>query len=237
MSSPPRVLVPGASLQTGERVVLPDAEARHLRVSRVGPGEAVVLLDGAGVRAEALLSADGREAVVKGPVPVRGEPLCRVTVLLGVGELARVEWAVEKGTECGAARFALVTAVRSQRAHVAAAAAKIDRLRRIAAEAAKQCDRSLVPDVLAPQPLAAGIALCGRPLFVARPGAPRLASGARGFDVDAAVAVGPEGGFDTAEERLLDEAGAVPFSLGGRILRLETAVVAALVLLVDDDVR
>ena len=69
---------------------------------------------------------------------------------------------------------------------------------------------------------------------VARPGAPRLASGARGFA--AAVAVGPEGGFDDAEERLLDEAGAVPFSLGGRVLRLETAVVAALVILVDDDV-
>jgi 16S rRNA (uracil1498-N3)-methyltransferase len=199
----------------------------------VGSGGKVVLLDGAGVRAEALLSADGREAVVSGLVPVRGEPLRRVTVLLGVGELARVEWAVEKGTECGAARFALVAAVRSQRAHVAAAAAKIDRLRRIAAEAAKQCDRSVVPDVLAPQPLASGVALCGRPLFVARPGAPRLASGARGFAV--AVAVGPEGGFDAAEERLLDEAGAVPFSLGGRILRLETAVVAALVRLVDDD--
>ncbi|MBK9090560.1 MAG: 16S rRNA (uracil(1498)-N(3))-methyltransferase [Holophagales bacterium] len=233
MSSPPRVLVPGARLQEGERVVLPDAEARHLRVSRVSPGGKVVLLDGAGVRAEALLSADGREAVVSGLAPVRGEPQRRVTVLLGVGELARVEWAVEKGTECGAARFALVAAVRSQRAHVAAAAAKLDRLRRIAAEAAKQCDRSLVPDVLAPLPLAAGVALYGRPLFVARPGAPRLAPGARGFDV--AVAVGPEGGFDAAEERLLDEAGAVPFSLGGRILRLETAVVAALVLLVDDD--
>jgi 16S rRNA (uracil1498-N3)-methyltransferase len=236
MSSPPRVLVPGARLQTGERVILPDAEARHLRVSRVGPGGKVVLLDGAGVRAEALLSADGREAVVSGLAPVRGEPQRRVTVLLGVGELDRVEWAVEKGTECGAARFALVAAFRSQRAHVAAAAAKIDRLRRIAAEAAKQCDRSVVPDVLAPQALAAGVALCGRPLFVARPGAPRLASGTRGFAIDVAVAVGPEGGFDAAEERLLDEAGAVPFSLGGRILRLETAVVAALVLLVDDDV-
>jgi 16S rRNA (uracil1498-N3)-methyltransferase len=156
-----------------------------------------------------------------------------VTVLLGVGEVARVEWAVEKGTECGAARFVLVAAARSQRAHVAATVARLERLRRIAAEAAKQCDRSVVPDVLAPQSLAVALGACGGMLFVARPGAPRLAAGASGPDV--AVAVGPEGGFDAAEDRLLEEAGVVPFGLGSRILRLETAVVAALVRLVDDD--
>lgn len=234
MSSPPRALVPGVRLKAGERVVLPDAEARHLKVSRVRPGGEIVLLDGAGVRAEAHLSADGREAVVQGLVPARGEPLRRVTVLLGVGEPARVEWALEKGTECGAARFVLVAAARSQGPHVAAAASKLDRLRRIAAEAVKQCDRSVVPEILAPQPLPSALGLCAGTLFVARPGASRLASGAGGLD--AAVAIGPEGGFDAAEERLLDQAGAVPFSLGGRILRLETAVVAALVRLVDDDV-
>ncbi|MBK6404311.1 MAG: RNA methyltransferase [Holophagales bacterium] len=100
-----------------------------------------------------------------------------MTVLLGVGELARVEWAVEKGTECGAARFVLVVAARSQGPHVAAAAAKLDRLRRIAAEAVKQCDRTVVPQILAPQSLAAALGLCDGPIFVARPGAPRLAAG------------------------------------------------------------
>lgn len=234
MSSAPRVLVPGARLQAGERIVLPDAEARHLKVSRVRPGGEIVLLDGAGLRAEARLSTDGREAVVRELVPVRGEPIRRVTVLLGVGELARVEWAVEKGTECGAARFVLVVAARSQGPHVAAAAAKLDRLRRIAAEAVKQCDRTVVPQILAPQSLATALGLCDGPTFVARPGAPRLAAGVVPA-VDVAVAVGPEGGFDADEERLLDEAGAIPFGLGGRILRLETAVVAALVSLVDDD--
>ncbi|MBK8599023.1 MAG: 16S rRNA (uracil(1498)-N(3))-methyltransferase [Holophagales bacterium] len=234
MSSPPRVLVPGARLVAGERVMLPDAESRHLRVTRVRPGEEIVLLDGAGVRAEALLSGDGREAVVQGLSGTHGEPSRRVTVLLGVGELARVEWAVEKGTECGAARFVLVAAARSQRPHVVAVAAKLDRLRRIAAEAVKQCDRSVVPWVLAPQSLAAALGLCVGPLFVARPGAPRLAAAAAP-GLEAAVAVGPEGGFDAGEELLLDGAGAVPFGLGSRILRLETAVVAALVRLVDDD--
>ena len=148
------------------------------------PGaEVVVLLDGVGARAEAYLSADGREAVVQGLLPARGEPSRRVTVLLGVGELARVEWAVEKGTECGAARFVLVAAARSQRAHVAAAAARLERLRRIAAEAAKQCDRSVVPGVLGPAASRrrAGRSAAGRSSSPARahPGSPRRSSGPR----------------------------------------------------------
>lgn len=234
MSGPPRVLVPGARLVPGETVTLPGEEARHLRVSRVGSGEEVVLLDGTGGRAAAALSASGREAVVREALPARGEPRLRVSLLLGVGEPARVEWAVEKGTECGAARFVLVAAARSQRAHVAAASARIERLRRIAAEAVKQCGRTFVPRVEPPRPLAEAISLARGTLLVARPGAVPLAGGAaRGEEVS--VAIGPEGGFDPAEEALLDGAGAVPVGLGSRVLRLETAVVAVLSRLVDDD--
>ncbi|MHB1046675.1 MAG: RsmE family RNA methyltransferase [Thermoanaerobaculia bacterium] len=232
MSSPPRVLVPRASLEPGREVVLPDEEARHLRVSRVGPGEELVLLDGRGTRAAAFLSASGRAASVTGLLPPRGEASRRVTVLLGVGEPARVEWAIEKGTECGAAAFLLVASARSQRAHVAAATARIERLRRIAAEAVKQCNRSVVPEVAAPGPLSGLLDGRSGRLLVARPGALTLRPDLPAAG-DVAVAIGPEGGFDDAEERLLDAAGAVPFGLGGRILRLETAVVAALVRLVD----
>jgi 16S rRNA (uracil1498-N3)-methyltransferase len=235
VSAPPRVIVPGAVLAAGERVPLPDAESRHLKVSRVVPGAEVVLLDGDGGRAGAVLSAGGREVVVSGPLPPRGEPVRRVTVLLGVGEPARVEWAVEKGTECGAAAFVLVAAARSQRAHVAAAGARLERLARIAAEAVKQCDRTVVPRVAGPVTLPAALSRVRGRLLVARPGAPPPRP--RAFpEGDLAVAIGPEGGFDAAEELLLDGAGALPFGLGRRILRLETAVVAALARLVDDDV-
>jgi 16S rRNA (uracil1498-N3)-methyltransferase len=232
--SAPRVLVPGAALAAGAIVVLPEVEARHLRVSRVGPGGEVILLDGAGARAAASLDGSGRAAAVRELLPPRGEPRAEVTVLLGIGDLPRVEWAVEKGTECGAAAFVLVAAARSQRAHVAAAGTRLERLRRIAAEAAKQCDRTRVPAVLAPAPLAAALAGFAGRLLVARPGAPPLPREAGEKPGAVGVAIGPEGGFDAAEERLLDGAGAVPFSLGARILRLETAVVAALARLVDD---
>ena len=234
MSGPTRVLVPGAHLAPGAAVALPGDEARHLRVSRAGAGEEVVLLAGTGGRASALLSAGGREAVVQDVLPVAGEPARRVTILLGVGEVARVEWAVEKGTECGAARFLLVSAVRSQRAHVAAAAARTGRLARIAAEAVKQCGRTVVPEVVSPQPLASALSALRGTLFVARPGAAALARAELRGD-EATVAIGPEGGFDPAEDELLDGAGAQPIGLGSRVLRLETAVVAVLARLVDDD--
>ena len=234
MSSPPRVLVPGARFAAGETVLLPEAEAKHLKVSRVGPGESLVLLDGTGGRAEAILSPGGRETVVSRLLPARGEAARRVEVLLGVGEPSRVEWAVEKGTECGAAAFVLVAAKRSQRAHVAAAGARLDRLRRIALEAVKQCDRTVVPVILAPRSLADAIGGSKGRLLVARPGAALLAAAAVPAG-DLSVAIGPEGGFDPTEEGLLDASGALPFGLGGRILRLETAVVAALSRLVDDE--
>jgi 16S rRNA (uracil1498-N3)-methyltransferase len=229
------VIVPGAVLEAGGRVPLPDAESRHLKVSRVLPGEEVVLLDGDGGRAAAVLSDGGREVVVTGLLPLRGEPVRRVTVLLGIGEPARVEWAVEKGTECGAAAFLLVAAARSQRAHVAAAGARLERLERIAAQAVKQCDRTVVPRVAGPVTLETALTRVRGRLLVARPGAPSLERAACQED-ELFVAIGPEGGFDAAEESVLDGAGALPFGLGGRILRLETAVVAALARLVDDDV-
>ena len=234
MSSPPRVLVPGVLLAPGEVVVLPEAEARHLKVSRTAPGATVVILDGQGGRAEAVLAAGGREVVVARRTPPRGEPARRLSVLLGVGEPARLEWAVEKGTECGAAAFVLVAAARSQRAHVAAAAARVERLRRIAAGAVKQCDRTVVPAVLSPRPLGEVLEACGGLVLVARPGSPWPGPGlvpAAG----ASVAVGPEGGFDPVEEALHDAAGGLPFGLGTRILRFETAVVAALARLVGED--
>lgn len=231
--SAPRVIVPGIVLEAGARVLLPETETRHLRVSRVGPGAEVVLLDGLGTRAAATLDASGREAVVRELLPQRGEPRSEVTVLLGVGELPRVEWAVEKGTECGAASFVLVSAVRSQRAHVAAAGSRLARLRRIAAEAAKQCDRTCVPGIRGPVPLAEALAGVPGRLLVARPGAPPLRR-ETARNGPATVAIGPEGGFGPAEESLLDGAGAVPFGLGPRVLRLETAVVATLARLVDD---
>lgn len=217
--------VPGREVRLGEE------EARHVRARRLAAGDEVVLLDGGGARARGRLTADRGAVLVEALDDAAGEPRRAVTVLLASAEPARVEWAIEKGTECGAAAFRLVAAARSQRAHVTAAGARIERLRRVAAEAAKQCGRTRVPEVVSPASLERAVASAPRPLLVARPGAPAPALGPDALEV--ALAIGPEGGFAPEEEALFEAAGALAIGLGPRVLRLETAVVAALTLLVD----
>ena len=257
---PPRVLVPDMSAnREGEEIPLRKEESTHLRARRLRDGDEVIALDGKGVWARAavarrgtavvLLTFEGKPGLGSPSRPsslasLPGEPSLRVTILLGCAEPARVEWAVEKGTECGAAAFVLLETARSQRAHVAALRTRLPRLSRIAAEATKQCDRTIVPGVEGPGKI--GVFLQGeeirgdprrRLLLADSSGAPledRISSSsfstalARGV----AVAIGPEGGFTPAEISLFEESGALRVSLGPRILRLETAVVAALTLLV-----
>ena len=143
-----------------------------------------------------------------------------------------VEWAIEKGTGCGAAGLVLLDAERSQRSHVAALSKRIPRLVRIAEEATKQCDRTIVPFVEGPKSiedfLRNGRGDAPDLLLIADPSGTAIEDGR-----DCAIAIGPEGGFAPVEISLFEEKGALRTSLGPRILRLETAVVVALARLVD----
>jgi len=257
---PPRVIVPDLEKYgEGEVIPLKKEESAHLRSRRVRDGDEVVLLDGRGGRGTGTLSSKGTAVrlstleeiprLVSPSSPaffasLPGEPGLRVTVLLACAEPARIEWAVEKGTEAGAASFVLLEAARSQRAHVAALRTRLSRLSRIAAEATKQCDRTIVPGVEGPEKIGdflkreEGRGGARGQLLVADPsGAPlseqvSSSSFPSSLSRAVAVAIGPEGGFTAAEISLFGESGAMRVSLGPRILRLETAVVAALTLLV-----
>jgi 16S rRNA (uracil1498-N3)-methyltransferase len=225
--SVPRFFCDSASLVAGETAFLAREEWRHVRVRRLADGDAVVLLDGSGLEAEAVLTAGGTAARVGLVRNGAAEPRIHVTVLLAAAEPSRVEWAVEKGTECGALAFVLLATERSQDAHVRALAAKDDRLLRIAREAVKQCGRSRVPSVYGPVDLADALAVVSRPVLVASRGA-RLAEAAALDARSLSIAIGPEGGFSPAEDERFAEAGALFVGLGPRTLRLETAVVALL---------
>ncbi len=261
---PPRVIVPelAARRESSEEILLRREERAHVRSRRLRDGDDVVVLDGKGSRASAVLTRSGSAirvlAFEESPrlssslaatspldfASLRGEPVLRVAVLLACAEPARVEWAIEKGTECGAAGFVLTAAARSQRAHVTALRARVARLSRIAAEATKQCDRTIVPAIEGPMEIEDLLGReehrgrarrrllladpLGRPLGEAISSASLSSFATHGV----AVAIGPEGGFTPSEISFFEEYGGVRVSLGPRILRLETAVVAALTLLV-----
>lgn len=247
LSRPPRVYVPDLEEHRGsseeKEILLGREERNHVRSRRLRDGDEVVALDGRGLRLRANLTR-GASALVLLPFKeisssslLPGEPPNRVTVALACAEPARIDWAIEKGTECGAAGFALLACERSQKAHVLALSspARLERLRRIAVESTKQCDRTIVPFVEGPRSTGEFLrGLRGGRLIVADPGGVAIASFAPLLGAEETViAIGPEGGFTPAEVLLFEEKGALRTSLGARILRLETAVVVALAKLVD----
>lgn len=248
-SRPPLVYVPDLTDQMAAseehlEISLKAEEREHVRSRRLRDGDEVVAIDGKGLRVRGTVTRRGTAVALAGlpskkisssssAARLHGEPRNRVVVALACAEPARVEWAIEKGTECGAAGFVLLACERSQKSHVAALSspARLARLTRIAVEATKQCDRTLVPFVEGPrstEDLLRGVR--GEELLVADPGGAVLLGPRPG---PAVIGIGPEGGFAAAELTSFEEKGALRTSLGPRILRLETAVVAALTRLVE----
>ena len=200
---PPRVYVPDLAEQMAtfeenpkKEISLGKEERDHVRSRRLRDGNEVIALDGKGARVAAVL-ARGGSAIALLPSKklfsssfspssssLPGEPVNRVVVALACAEPARIEWAIEKGTECGAAGFTLLACERSQKSHVVAlsSTARLERLRRIAVEATKQCDRTIVAFVEGPRSTEDFLrGLKGERLFVADPrGAPDRLGRARG---------------------------------------------------------
>lgn len=229
MSVPRFFAARDAVLTAGARVDLDETERAHVRARRINAGDEVEVLDGRGLVGLGTLRDDRNTVALLDVTRGRCEPAHAVTVLLAMSEPARVEWALEKGTECGAAAFVLYPAARSQPAAMKALATRRDRLRKVVAEAVKQCGRSVVPSLnLFPS---LGAALDGRrdALLVASPAGENPPTFATR---DTALVIGPEGGLTEEEERDLVRRGALAVSLGPRLLRLETAVVAGLIQLV-----
>jgi 16S rRNA (uracil1498-N3)-methyltransferase len=205
------------------------AEANHLaQVLRVRPGAKVRAFDGRGNEANGVVveSEPGRVVIDLEPAGESAvEAGLDVTVAISLLKGDKLADAVRQCTELGAHRFRVLV---SSRADVAVLSAnKLERLRRVAREAAKQSGRALVPEVMEPVSLP-DLQLDGFAI-VAHPGAgstvaelelrPRRA---------ATIVTGPEGGFTPAEVDELTIRGAVPVRMGARVLRAETAPVALL---------
>jgi len=230
VSRPHRFHVP-LPLAPGAELPLPPAVAHQVaRVLRARVGQRLVLFagDGAEYPAELVSLTPPTARLGAATFPDTELPAAlHVAVAALKGE--KPEWVVQKLTELGAAR---VTFLETERAVATPGAERwsrrLERYARVAAEAAEQSGRVRVPAVAGPDSLAGVLAAGERPAFILDPAAPaRLAERLCPCPAAALLLVGPEGGFTATETAAAHEAGAVAVGLGRRVLRAETAALAA----------
>ncbi|MEO7331537.1 MAG: RsmE family RNA methyltransferase [Minicystis sp.] len=216
--------------------LLPIEAATYVtRVHRLGPGDHFLAFDPErALEAEAELvevSRKGATIRLDAPRPASRTPARRVTLLQGTCKGDKMDAIVRDATELGATR---VVPVITERSIARPDAARADRWRRIAVEAARQCGRGDVPRIEEPTPIAALLAQTRDPqvsAFCLDPRAERsLGVALAGLATDAEVAflVGPEGGLSDEEIASAMRAGYAPTRLGTLVLRTETVCAAVL---------
>ena len=230
---PPR-LYADTPLAEGLRLELPESAAHHAaRVLRLEEGDAVVLFDGRGGEYPARLSLPGRGRVVAElgvhHAIERESPLA-VTLVQAVSSGEKMDFTIQKAVELGVAAIQpLLSAKSVVRLSAEREEKKLARWRRVAIAACEQCGRNRVPEV---REALSVEAYCGAPgdaslrLLLS----PEGKAGLKEQKIERAVSIaaGPEAGFSDVEEQILQRAGFVAVRLGQRILRTETAALAAL---------
>lgn len=245
MSTDPRLFI-GQDLAAGRAVALPKEDTHYLvNVMRRAAGDTVRLFNGRDGEWRAQIVETGRKAAIL-------EPLEQTRIQAGVPDLwllfapvkrQKTDLMVEKAAELGVARLCPVSTARTQSERV-----RIDRFRTITKEAAEQTERLDLPEIDELERLdrvldgwdpVRRLIYCdeagdeaGEPWGGARGRGQPMAAALAGLEAGpAAILIGPEGGFSDAERtRLRDHDFVTPVTLGPRILRAETAAMAALVL-------
>ena len=208
----------------------PEARRYLADVLRLAPGASIEVFDGRGGRYAATIEP-GFESVRLGPRASSPAPGAEIALLVALAKGEKMDLVVQKATELGVARVLSFEAERSVvRLEPAKGEERAARWRRIAEEAARQCGRDDVPDVLPPASLARALAdlAPGTRAFVFHPGGAGMEAAAAPA---LAAVVGPEGGLTDDEVRACEAAGALRASLGPRVLRAETAAIVAVALL------
>ena len=217
----------------GATHTLGDAASHHIgKVLRMREGDALTLFNGEGGEYQAVLQSVGKKAVdvqILSFDDIDRCPAWPVTVALPFIKGERMDYAIQKATELGAARFQLVQCERSDvRLDAGRQEKKLDHLRQVAISACEQCGMNRVPDIIGVLPVTAFVSDCGSDLkLIGHPGEAPLAHNlAAGQTLT--LLTGPEGGFTDTELDAARAAGFQSFALGERVLRAETAPVALL---------
>ena len=214
-----------------ESVELPPAIAHRVEhVLRMRDGESVELLDGAGRAVEGALALNGGVAVVAVVRSIEHDaPPGELWLGVPLLKSGNTELAVQKATELGATELIIYEAERSVRRSAGGEDGRLlERLTRVAAEAVEQCGGYHLPRLrFCDDVLTVAERLGPRVLIPStEPGAPALEDELLAGDAVVAAIIGPEGGFTRGEIESLERLGGIQVSLGSRVLRAETTVMA-----------
>jgi 16S rRNA (uracil1498-N3)-methyltransferase len=227
----PRFYVDTA-LRTGMSCLLPEDSAHHaVHVLRVRSGDDITLFDGRGGEYPARIASLERLKVlvdVLAHLAIERESPLRMVLAQGISSGERMDLTVRKSVELGVAEIhPLLTASSVARPKGERAAARHAHWQKVAIAACEQCGRNRIPTVHAPLPALDYRGGSGTKVLLAPQAELRFSvacKGAREFT----IAAGPEAGFSAEEQVALVDAGFVPARLGPRVLRTETAGIAAL---------
>ena len=210
----------------------PDAAQHVAKSLRLKAGDSIVVFDGRGGEYDASIQRIDRDRVdvkVGAFRDAEREPRLALGLVQGLPEADKMDWIIQKATELGVGWIQPVTCERSVvRLSGERAARREAHWRRVAIAAAEQCGRTRIPDVRPNLGFMSWLAVPAEmPRWMLDPTAPPLAAqGAPPSPLE--LVVGPEGGFADRERELLAARGAIGVSLGPRVLRTETAPLAAL---------
>ena len=230
-----RFFVPGP-LAAGATVSLDQLAPQLAQVLRMQAGDELVLLDGGGLEFRARLVTLSRHGACAEVLEARAcpaEPATHLTLYQCSLKADKFEWVLQKGTELGVSRFAPVIAERSIVRPAAALRGKYARWETIVREAAEQCGRGRVPEIAPPLEWGEAVRSRSGVGLLAWEGAESaltLAHWLRGQELPPAqlsLLIGPEGGISQREAETATAQGWQLVGLGPRILRAETAAVAA----------
>lgn len=238
-----RFFVSTECINAGE-VRLPEAISHQIsQVLRLKIGEEIIVLDNSGFEYKVemvQISAYAVTGKIKARQPCLAEPAWRVNLYLALTQREKFEMMLQKCTEAGAAAFIPVISSRGLVQSEKDVASKLERWKRILCEAAEQSGRGFLPSLSQAMKFERALESASRqPLVLFLWEKEKSASlrqalnsylqhlGAIPTDRNVALFIGPEGGFSDQEAELARRAGAIPVTLGKRILRMETAALVA----------
>lgn len=227
-----------ADTWTATSATLTGEQAEHLvRVLRATPGQIYDVVAGGFLHRAEIVSVQPTEVVFALHEELESDTALPLHLLLAVFKFDHMEWAIEKATELGVARLTPVLARRTEKHLTQAAAKRAERWRRIALEASKQSRRTTVPEIAEPASLKSALEQATEPVRLLlseteqETSIAAALSSATATDTEYALAIGPEGGWTPEEMSLFTQHGWQHVTLGPRILRAETAAIAAIAIL------